>query len=57
MGENGDKVENDPKRFKIANGKLILFYNGFFGDTLKPWNEKESELLPKAKENWKKVRK
>jgi YHS domain-containing protein len=33
MGENGDKVEIDPKRFKIVNGKLNLFYNGFFGDT------------------------
>lgn len=55
MGENGDKVEIDPKRYKIVNGKLNLFYNGFFGDTLKPWTEKEKDLIPKAKENWKKV--
>jgi len=57
MGESGDKVEIDPKRYKIINGRLNLFYNGFFGDTLKPWNEREGELMPKAKENWKKITK
>ena len=53
MGEDGDKVEVDPKRYKIINGKINLFYNGIFGDTLKPWNEKEKELIPKANANWK----
>ncbi len=53
MGLDGDKVEVDPKRFKIINGKINLFYNGIFGDTLKPWNEKEKELIPKANANWK----
>ncbi|XDD47623.1 YHS domain-containing (seleno)protein [Leptospira sp. WS39.C2] len=55
MGEDGSKVEVDPKRFKIINGKINLFYNGILGDTLKPWNENEKELIPKANSNWKKL--
>ncbi|WP_207762661.1 YHS domain-containing (seleno)protein [Leptospira levettii] len=57
MGENGDKVEVDPMRYKIINGKINLFYNGILGDTLIPWNENEKELIPKANANWNMVMK
>ncbi|TGL03168.1 YHS domain-containing protein [Leptospira bouyouniensis] len=57
MGESGDKVEIDPKRFKIIDGKINLFYDGIFGDTLIPWNQNEKKLIPKANENWKKLMK
>ncbi|MGK4569409.1 YHS domain-containing (seleno)protein [Flavobacterium sp. 3HN19-14] len=35
MGANGEKVEIDPETFKIIEGKLYLFYNAYFNNTLK----------------------
>lgn len=55
MGVNGDKVEIDPKTFKIVDGELNLFYNFYFNNTLKDWNKDESNLKPKAKENWSQI--
>lgn len=52
MGENGEKVSINPETFKIVNGKLYLFYNKFFNNTLKDWNENENELKQKAEKNW-----
>ena len=52
MGNTGEKVEVDPETFKIINGKLYLFYNAFFNNTLKLWNKNEGELLKKANQNW-----
>ncbi len=54
---DGDKVEVDPESFKIIDGKNYLFYNGFWGDTLKRWNKKlaktpESELVGEADQEW-----
>lgn len=54
MGANGEKVEVDPETFKIVNGKLFLFYNAFFNNTLKSWNKDEINLNKKADANWKK---
>ena len=34
MGETGEKVEVDPETFKIIDGKLYLFYNSLFNNTL-----------------------
>ena len=34
MGAKGEKVEVDPETFKIVDGKLYLFYNKFFNNTL-----------------------
>jgi YHS domain-containing protein len=34
MGKTGEKVEVDPETFKLINGKLYLFYNQFFNNTL-----------------------
>lgn len=52
MGASGEKVEVDPETFKIINGKLYLFYNSFFNNTLKTWNKNESSLKAKADSNW-----
>lgn len=35
----GDKVEIDPKSFLVQNDRLLVFYDGFFGDTRKKWRE------------------
>src|SRR5258707_2189286 len=44
MGATGEKVEVDPETFKIIDGKLYLFYNKFFNNTLKSWNKDEANL-------------
>lgn len=54
MGDNGDKVPIDPETFKIVNGKLYLFYNRFFNNTLTKWNKDEKVLSSKADQSWKK---
>ena len=52
MGANGEKVEIDPSTFKILDGKLYLFYNAYFNNTLKSWNKDEKNLKDKADRNW-----
>ena len=54
MGANGEKVEVDPGTFKIVDGKLNLYYNAYFNNTLKSWNKDEVNLKKKADANWKK---
>lgn len=55
MGEKGEKISIDPETFKILNGKLYLFYNRFFNNTLKDWNKNEASLKAKADANWVKI--
>ncbi len=55
MGATGEKVEIDPETFKIVNGKLYLFYNKLFNNTLKTWNKDEPNLKARAGENWLKI--
>ena len=55
MGNTGEKVEVDPETYKIIDGKLYLFYNHLFNNTLKTWNKNEAALKPKADINWQKV--
>lgn len=55
MGSAGEKVEINPETFKIIDGKLYLFYNAFFNNTLKSWNKDEASLKAKADANWKKI--
>lgn len=55
MGATGEKVEIDPETFKIINGKLYLFYNKLFNNTLKTWNKNEQALKTKADANWSKL--
>ena len=55
MGAKGEKVEVDPETFKITDGKLYLFYNTFFKNTLPLWNKDEQQLKTKADANWSKI--
>jgi len=55
MGKDGSKVEIDPETFKIIDGKLFVFYNKFFNNTLKSWNKDEAKLHQQADANWKKI--
>lgn len=55
MGNTGEKVEIDPGTFKVTEGKLYLFYNKFFNNTLKSWNKDESHLKMNADANWTKI--
>ncbi len=55
MGKDGSKVEVDPETFKIIDGKLFLFYNQFFNNTLKSWNKDEMNLHQHADANWQKI--
>jgi YHS domain-containing protein len=55
MGDYGEKVNVDPETFKITNGKLYLFYNKFFNNTLKSWNKDEANLKNKGDINWRKI--
>ena len=52
MGDSGKKVEVDPATFRIKDGKLFLFYNAYFNNTLTRWNKDERRLLPAADGNW-----
>ena len=58
----GEKVDVDPESFKLINGRLYVFYDGFWGDTLKKWNtlsqeEPEPTLVQKADTHWSKISK
>lgn len=55
MGKTGEKVEVDPETFKILDGKLYLFYNKHFNNTLKSWNKDEMNLKANADANWQKI--
>jgi YHS domain-containing protein len=55
MGSKGEKVSVNPETFKVTGGKLYLFYNKFFNNTLTEWNKNEAGLKPKADANWKKI--
>ena len=48
----GKHFDVDPTSFKVADGKLYLFYKGVGGDTIQFWNENEAERVQKAKQVW-----
>ena len=57
---DGEKVDVNPERFKIIDGINYLYYDGFWGNTLKKWNklaEKGSEaaLVRQAGGHWQKI--
>jgi YHS domain-containing protein len=54
MGTSGELVDIDPETFKIIDGKLYLFYNAYFNNTLKKWDKDEANFLKKANVNWNK---
>jgi YHS domain-containing protein len=52
LGATGEKVDIDPETFKVIDGKLYLFYNKFFNNTLPKWNKDEANLRKKADASW-----
>ena len=49
----GDKVEVDPESFLIEEGRLLVFFDGFFADTRKSWlSEGGAKLGPSATKEW-----
>jgi hypothetical protein len=52
---DGEKVDIDPKNYKITDGRLFLFYKGILGDALKVWNKDEANLTRKADAQWKRI--
>jgi YHS domain-containing protein len=55
MGDAGEKVFIDPESFKILDAKLYLFYNAYFSNDLKSWNQDQANLKIKADTNWKRI--
>lgn len=56
--KTGDKADFNPKAFKIVDGRLLVFYDGLFGDTLEKWNEAEADdaaQIAAADEQWRKI--
>ena len=54
VGKTDENVEVNPQTYKVLNGKLYLFYNKFFTNTLELWNKDEADLLKNANKNWSK---
>jgi YHS domain-containing protein len=52
IGNSGEKVEIDPETYKIVDGKLYLFYNAYFTNTLLKWNKDEKNFKNKADKSW-----
>ncbi|HRH39055.1 MAG TPA: YHS domain-containing (seleno)protein, partial [Flavobacteriales bacterium] len=52
IGAKNEKVEVDPATFKIIDGKVYLFYNAFFTNTLTTWNQNETKLHKDADAHW-----
>lgn len=54
---DGEKVRINPKSYKIVEGKTYLFYDFYFTDTLKKWNNlakdtSETSLIEQANRIW-----
>lgn len=53
MGDSGELVDINPKRYEIRDGKLFLFYDAFGIDTLEKWLEEGTERLKSSADaNW-----
>ncbi len=53
---NGYTADANPQTFKILDGKLLLFYNKFFTNTLDKWNKYEENLSKNAEQNWSEIK-
>lgn len=52
MGDSGEKVDVDPETFEVRDGRLYLFYNRLFTNTLPKWQKNEPTLQRKADQSW-----
>ncbi len=53
----GEKTKVNPESYKVVGDRLLLFYDGIWGDTKKLWNEMlevESKLIDQADAAWEK---
>ncbi|MCF6296641.1 MAG: YHS domain protein [Flavobacteriaceae bacterium] len=55
LANKGKLMNINPKTYKISEGKLYLFYNKFFTNTLDDWNENEGNMKNKGDKNWNKI--
>lgn len=53
--EKPEKMEANPKSYKITDGKLYLFYDKWGMNKLDKWNKDEKNLTNKANENWNQI--
>lgn len=56
----GKKVVPDPENYKIVNGKLVVFFDGFFGDGKKAWEKEarksgEDAIVKKSDAHWRDI--
>lgn len=54
MSDGGGRTEANPESFKIIDGRLYVFYDGFWGDTLSQWNAigDDKKLIGQADRYW-----
>ena len=52
MAKEGEKVDINPKRFSIEKGKLYLFFDGMFANTLKQWQDEDETFRQQAHTHW-----
>jgi YHS domain-containing protein len=61
VADSKSKVDVDPKSFVIQDGRLLLFYNGLWGNTREKWlhgkNKDAQAYLKEADTNWPEVEK
>ena len=57
VADSKSKVDIDPKSFVVQDGKLLVFYNGIWGDTRKKWLKDSGKFLKEADANWPEVEK
>lgn len=57
MASEGKKVDPSPKNYLIEEGRLYVFFDGWFGDGRKAWKKEGGvkKLKPKADAAWKKI--
>jgi len=57
LATKNEKVTINPETFEIRNGKLYLFYNKYFNNTLESWiEEMPNKLVQTANSNWNKIK-
>lgn len=56
MADENKKVDPDPKSFLVEDGRLYLFFKGWFGSGRKAWLKKGTQVMkPKADAAWQKI--
>ncbi len=57
VAEKKIKMGVDPEVYEIRDGKLYLFYNSFFANKLKDWQEGDTKALQvKGDKNWEEIK-